>query len=398
MKNFLRTNGRLIALIAVLLPLLGLFAYAALRAGPLAPVLVTLARVEHVAITPALFGIGTVEARTTHRIGPTFTARLKHINVQSGDPVKAGQLLGEMEPIDLDDKLAAQDAAIKRAEASVLTVEAQMQEVLARKGFTENQARRYEQLWASRNVSEEGVEAKRQDFRASQAALAAAQANLAAVRQDLARLRSERDGMTRQRASLRLVSPIDGLVARRDADPGSTVIAGQSVIEVVNPASLWIKARFDQQRSQGLQTGLPALIMLRSQVATPLPGRVVSIEPHADPVTEERLVKVSFTRASGALPSIGELAEVTLTLAALPVQPIVLNASVQRVGGLLGVWLVENGQLRFAPVKLGATDLDGRVQILEGLKGGEQVVVHSQKALNAQSRIKPVERIVGPRP
>ncbi|GAB2900861.1 efflux RND transporter periplasmic adaptor subunit [Uliginosibacterium flavum] len=398
MKNFLRTQGRRLAMVAVLLPLLALFAYAALRAGPLAPVPVTVASVARASITPALFGIGSVEARRTHKIGPTFVARLKRVEVQTGDRVKAGQLLGEMEPIDLDDKLGAQDAAVKRAEASVLTVEAQIQEVGARKTFTENQARRYEQLFAARNVSEEGVEAKRQDARAAQGALAATQANLAAARQELARLRAEREGLGRQRASLRLISPIDGLVTRRDADPGSTVVAGQAVIEIVEPGSLWIKARFDQLRAKGLQAGLPAQIALRAQAGQLLAGRVLYIEPYADPVTEELLAKLAFTPMPAAVPAIGELAEVTVMLAALPPLPVVSNASVQRVGGQLGVWLLTGEGLRFTPVTLGVADLEGRVQVTEGLQGGERVVVYSQKALSAQSRIKIVERLVGVAP
>jgi multidrug efflux pump subunit AcrA (membrane-fusion protein) len=75
--------------------------------------------------------------------------------------------------------------------------------------------------------------------------------------------------------------------------------------------------------------------------------------------------------------------------------PVVPNASVQRVDRKLGVWIVESDRLRFAPVKTGVSDLDGRVQIVEGLKGGERVVVYSQKALKSGSRIKIVERVMG---
>ena len=85
-------------------------------------------------------------------------------------------------------------------------------------------------------------------------------------------------------------------------------------------------------------------------------------------------------------------------LPALPELPVVSNASVQRVGGQLGVWLLDGERLRFAPVKLGVADLEGRVQIVDGLQGGEHVVVYSQKALSTQSRIKIVERIVGSAP
>jgi len=59
MKRILSTNGRTLALIAVLVPLLILFIYVALRSGPLAPIPVTVTTVENRAIAPALFGIGT---------------------------------------------------------------------------------------------------------------------------------------------------------------------------------------------------------------------------------------------------------------------------------------------------------------------------------------------------
>jgi multidrug resistance efflux pump len=41
-----------------------------------------------------------------------------------------------------------------------------------------------------------------------------------------------------QRGNLRLIAPADGLVSSRDADPGTTVVAGQAVVEVIDPESL----------------------------------------------------------------------------------------------------------------------------------------------------------------
>jgi HlyD family secretion protein len=393
MKRLLTTSRRTMILAAVLLPMLGLFAYTALRSGPLAPVPVTVATVEQREITPTLFGVGTVEARYTHKIGPTYAGRIKRVDVQPGDFVKAGQLLGEMDPVDLDDRIGAQEAALKRAQANVLAVDAQIQEVGVRKTFAETQAKRYELLLASRTVSTEAVDAKRQEFHVAQAALSAAHANLDASRQELARLRAERDGLMRQRANLRLLSPVDGMVTRRDADPGTTVVAGQAVVEVVEPGNIWINARFDQQRALGLHAGLPAQIVLRSLAGEPLTGRISRVEPHADAVTEEALAKVEFRSQPQALPPIGELAEVTVALTARKPMPVVPNASVQRIDGRLGVWIVEDGDLRFTAVRTGAADLEGRVQILDGLRGGESVVVYSQKPLAVDSRIKVVDRI-----
>lgn len=395
MRNFLTLHLKTLVLLAVLLPLLGLFGYLSLRSGPLAPVPVTVAVVESRALQPALFGIGNVEARSTHKIGPTVAGRLKRVEVQAGDLVRAGQLLGEMDQLDLDEKIAAQDAAFKRGEAGVLAVEAQLADLNGRKNFAENQARRYEQLFAARAVSEEGLGLKRQELQVAQSAWTAARANLEAARQELARLRAEREGLQRQRGNLRLLAPIDGVISRREADPGSTVLAGQMVLEVVQPQSIWIHVRFDQQRAGGLLANLPAQIVLRSQGADPIAGRIERIEAHADPVTQETLAKVAFSLPSKNLPSIGELAEVTVALTPQAALPVVPMASIQRVDGRLGVWLVEADQLRFVAVKMGASDLEGRVQIEQGLSIGQRVVVYSQKALGAHSRIKIVPQIVG---
>lgn len=381
MKQFLSSHGRTLALVGVLVPLLALFVYVALRSGPLAPVSVTVEAVEAKSITPALFGIGTVEARYTNKIGPTFAGRLKRLDVHVGDQVKAGQVLGEMEPIDLDDRIRSQEAALKR-------VEAVLRETEVRQAYAQTQARRYEQLLAVRSTSEEIAAAKHQELQIADAALSAA-------REDLVRLRADRAAVVTQRGNLRLVAPVDGLVAARDADPGTTIVAGQAVVEVIDPKSLWINVRFDQVSATGLAAGLPARIVLRSRAGQFLSGRVLRVEPRADAVTEETLAKVVFDTQPDALPPLGELAEVTVALPALAAVPVIPNAAIQRVDGKLGVWQIVDGDSRFTSVKLGAGDLDGHMQVREGLKTGDKVVLFSEKALTARSRIHVVEHIPG---
>ncbi len=398
MKNFFVVHGKTMALFGVMLVLVLLLGYVALQAGPLAPVPITVETVQVKALQPALFGMGTVEARVTHKIGPTVAGRIKRVDVQTGDVVKAGQVLGEMDPVDLDDKIAAQEATIKRAQASVMAVEAQVQELTARKAFAEVQSKRYATLLVSQSVSEEGASIKRQELAIAQASLAAALANLDASRQEHARARSDRDGLVRQRANLRLISPAAGIVSRRDADAGTTAVAGQAVVEVIERGSLWLSVRFDQQRAQGLAAQLPAQIVLRSRAGEAVAGRVVRLEPHADAVTEELLAKVEFNASPAVMPPIGELAEVTVALPAHAALPVVPNASIQRLDGRLGVWLLEQQTLRFAPVKTGATDLQGLVQIVQGLSGGEQLVVYSRKALTANTRVTVVQQIAGVAP
>ena len=377
----LPVQRRTLALVVVIVPLLALFIYVGLRSGPLAPVAVTVSTVESRAVTPALFGIGTVEARYTYKIGPTFAGRVQRLDVHVGDLVKAGQVLGEMAPVDLDDRVRSQDSAFKRAQAT-------LREAEARQVYALTQARRYEQLFALRASSEEAAATKRQELQIADAALSAA-------REDIARTRADREGLVAQKSNLRLIAPVDGVVVVRDADPGTTIVAGQAVVELIDPKSVWINVRFDQISASGLAGGLPARIVLRSRSGQALIGRVLRVEPKADAVTEELLAKVVFDAMPQALPPIGELAEVTVDLPALPAAPTLQNAAVQRQGEQVGVWQIVGGDLRFTPVKLGAFDLDGYVQVREGLKNGDQVVAYSEKALTARSRIHVVDHIAG---
>jgi HlyD family secretion protein len=374
-------RGRTLALIAAIVPLLILFIYVGLRSGPLAPVAVTVTSVTSEAVSPALFGIGTVEARHTHKIGPIFAGRIQRLEVQVGDQVKAGQVLGEMDPVDLEDRGRSLEAAVRRAEAV-------LREAEARHAFASTQAQRYDELYASRSVSEELRGTKRQELQIAAAARAVAQA-------EVVRVRSDREGLGVQQGSLRLVAPVDGLVVAREADPGTTVVAGQAVVEIIDPSSLWMNVRFDQISAAGLRRDLPAQIVLSSRSGQPLKGHVLRVEPKADAVTEETLAKVIFDTQPESLPPLGELAEVTVNLPALPAAPTVANAALRRLGEQIGVWKLVDDDLQFVPVKLGESDLNGRVQVREGVAVGDQVVTYSEKTLTAKSRIKVVDHIAG---
>lgn len=372
------------ALLAVTVPLFALFIYVALRSGPLAPVSVTVARVESRPLAPAAFGIGTVEARYSYKIGPTAAGRLQHLSAQVGDNVRSGQLLGEMDPVDLEERIRSQAAVRDRAQAA-------LREAEARQVHAAGQFARYEQLFAVRTVSEEALQMKRQDLQVANAALAGASA-------ELVRARSDGQALAAQRSNLRLLAPVDGIVTARNADPGTTIVAGQSVVEVVDPRTLWINVRLDQLSASGLHPGLSARIELRSRAGQVLNGRVLRLEPKADAVTEETLAKVVFDALPQPLPPVGELAEVTVFLQPTAPAPVIPNAAVRREAGQTGVWKVVDGELAFAPITLGAADLEGRVQVRSGVKSGDEVVTHSERALRGNSRIQVVERIARAQP
>lgn len=374
--------------------LLFAFGWVATKSGPLAPTRVTIVQVAQGEVSPALSGIGTVEARRTYLIGPTAAGRVKSVLVDVGETVKQGQLVAEMDTVDLDDRVTSAVASVSRARSAVVTAEAQVNDAKSRQELAGIEVRRYIDLGRKDIVSQSTVEGKVQQKSSADAQLAAAEAALAGSREELARLNAEKEGVKQQRQNIRMMAPADGVVISRDAEPGSTVVAGQSVIKLVQPSSLWIKVRVDQGRSAGLRVGLPAEITLRSNPGKPLAGKVVRVEPVSDSVTEERIAEVAFDRLPQGV-SIGEMAEITLYLPAISDALVLPNASLSHQGARTGVWLHEDGHIRFVPVKTGAEGLDGKVQIIGGLQAGDEVVVYSERELRDDSRIKIISSLGG---
>lgn len=384
---------RRIGLVLLVLALLAAMAFVLTRTGPLAPTRITVTEVAAGRLQPSIFGIGTVEAQRSALIGPTVPGRVLSVAVDVGDMVQAGQVLAEMDPVDLDQRLAALNASIARAASGEAGAQAQLADATARQRLAEINAQRNQTLADQNFISAGALEARQQEKLSADAGVLSAQANLRGQGQERQRLMAERQALAQQRSNVRLVASTPGLVVSRDAEPGSTVVAGQAVLRLVDPASLWVKLRVDQGRSAGLASGLSAQIVLRSRPAEPVPGRVARVELVADSVTEERVAQVAFDRLPPGV-AMGELAEVTLALPQTPETLVLPNAAIQHWQGETGVWRLREGSPEFVPVRLGARSLDGLVQALDGLAAGDTVVVYSAKALTPGARVSVVEALV----
>ena len=147
---------RRLSLAALAIFLLAALAFVMLRSGPLAPTRVTVSKVQEGTFSPALFGIGTVEARRNWMIGPTVAGRVLSVRVDVGDSVKAGQLLAEMDPVDLEQRLASLDASITRAVSAQAAAAAQQLDAAARRELAAVNFRRNQDL-ADKNFISAGA-------------------------------------------------------------------------------------------------------------------------------------------------------------------------------------------------------------------------------------------------
>lgn len=381
------------ALAAVVIGIALVLGWLGTSQGPLAPARVTLAKVQQGPLVANTFGIGTVEARRSYALGPTLASRVARVLVDQGDTVRAGQLLAELDPVDLEDRVASGQFAAQRAASAINAAEAQFAEAGSRAQLAGASARRYAELRAQGFVSQESTDAKAHEANAAKAAADAAAAQLAVSRRDRERALADVAGVGKLRAQARLLSPVDGVVSARLVEPGTTIVAGQAVLQIIDPASLWVKARIDQGQAGGVRVGQPAEIVLRSDPKRVNRGQVERVDWLSDAVTEERIVNIGFAARPERI-SVGELVEVTVRTAELANVRWVPAAAVKRLERQDGVWQFSAGRVAFRPVKLGITTLDGRSQIIEGLEAGDEVVVHSEQALKPDARVKAVPAIV----
>jgi HlyD family secretion protein len=369
------------------------FGWVVATQGPMAPIKVTVANPSSGTLATSVFGIGTVVAQRSYVLGPTSASRVADVLVDVGARVHTGQLLAQMEAVDLDDRVNSASLSAERSVQTIRAAEASLAETTSRLKLAQADLLRYEQMRKDGHISEQDILNKRYEVDATRAAEEAASANLQAARYDRERALSDAAGVRKLREQLRLFSPVDGIVTARHAEPGTTIVAGQAVVEVIDPTSLWVSARIDQRQAGNIRVNQRAEVVLRSAPDAPQPAKVARLDWVSDPVTEERRVNISFDQPPVKIP-VGELVEVTIWTEDIADARSVPTAARRRVAQQEGVWVLHDERIAFRQVRFGVSTLDGRTQILDGLLQDEQVVVHSQQTLTPETKIKVVSSLL----
>lgn len=311
----------------------------------LRPTRVTVGEVVVRDFTPAIQGVGTVEAKVVVEVGAKITGRVVSIAVDQGDTVATGQLL-----VRLDEEEHA--AAVRQAEAA-----------LARARATEALARINAERWRQLHA-EGGVARVEMDVRVTEAAVAADELKNAEATVELARARL---------ADTVIVSSLDGYVVSRVLEPGTTVNPGTPILKIADPGTAWVTVHVDERETGAIHPADPAEITLRSQPGQTFQGRVARIQRESDRVTEQLAVDIAFVQKPPRL-TLGEQAEAIIRPAAHRAVVVPAAALVRTPDGP-GAWTVVDGHLRFRPARFGLVDADGWLEVIDGLHPGEQVVL-----------------------
>ena len=306
---------------------------------------------------------GNVQAWADAPIYARSNGYLKRWLVDIGTPVKAGQLLAEVDIPDVDQQLAQSEADLASAEAG--------------NQLAKSTAARWKGLLATDSVSKQEADEKIGDASGKRALAAAARANVSRLRQ-LQQFRN-------------LVAPFDGVVTARNVDVGDLIGTGgntqRELFHVADVHKLRIYVQVPQSNAQMVQAGMTAELRFDDHPGKTYPASVARTANAINPAARTLLVELEADNASGELLA-GSYTEVHFKLPArADAVYLPANALLFREDGMKVASVGSDNRVALRSIKIGR-DLGDRVEVLSGIAAGESVVLNPPDSLVADTLVR----------
>ena len=182
-------------------------------------------------------------------------------------------------------------------------------------------------------------------------------------------------------------APATGDVIEKKIINGQRVTAGDELYRIADHSLIWIIADVAESDIGSIRIGSAAKVTVRADLGAPVEGKVTFIYPELKPETRTVPVRIEIPNPEGRLKT-SMYADVVFSAGeAAPVIAIPANAVID--SGTRQVVLVAKGEGRFEPrvVKIGARG-EGYVEVVDGLKVGEEVVTSATFLIDAESNLR----------
>ena len=310
---------------------------------------------------------GTLRSRTRSHMSAETGGRVTKIYFREGSFVKKGALL-----VKLND--ASLQAHLELGEATITSSVEQKKEACLNRDHASRDLERTREL-ARNNVASVGaLDRLEVTYQAAEASCSAARAQIARARAELRVAQAEFD-------KTEIRAPFDGIVAEVNAEVGEWVtpspqmLSAPSVIDILDPTSIYVSAPMDEVDSNRIRVGQSAKITLDSHPGVSFPGHVVRVAPYildieAQNRTLEVEVEFDHSTSSESI-MVGTSADIEVTLDTrhntlrIPTQTLLQGGR---------VLLLVDGVLEERRIEVGLRNWDF-VEVRAGLAVGDQVVV-----------------------
>src|SRR5258708_15008808 len=295
-------------------------------------------------------------------------------HVDIGDKVKAGGLLAEITAPELDHQIAQAQATLTQDQATLQQTQASRELAQVTNARDSNLVK---QGWLTLQQGDND----RLTLAAQQAAVSVAQSNINAQEAQIRILGQEK-------AYQRVVAPFDGVVTQRNIDNGSLVQSGSTLMfTMMHSDVIRIQLFVPQDEAFGVVPGIDAVVHVPEIPGRSFPGKVTRIASALQPGSRTLLTEIDVPNPDGAL-SPGIYCTVELHIPRKTPSLIVSADAVVFDQDGLHVAVVENGTVRMQKISI-ARDFGKEVEVHEGIKAGDQVILNPAVTRTDGSKVVP---------
>jgi HlyD family secretion protein len=347
------------------------------------PIEVDIVRADRGTVRVEIVDEGRTRMHDVYVLSAPVSGRVLRVEVEPGDPVKAGAVVARMA------RAAAgflDTRADLQARAALAAAEANERAAAAEAALAERESARVRSLAAARLVAEAAVDE-------AQARAATAAATRAAAEAEVARARSALLSPDRVAGGLVAVrAPVAGRVLRVPQESEAVIGAGTALVEIGDPSRIEVVAEFLSQDAVRMRPGAAATI--ENWGGPPLAARVERIEPVARTkvsalgVEEQRTNVILELVAAEAASRLGHDYRVDARVVVAENENAlrVPLGALFRTGERWSVFRVEQGRARLTPVEVGDADTRYRV-VSAGLDEGDAVIEFPSSAVVDGTRV-----------
>ena len=310
--------------------------------------------------------VGNLIGEATVDVVPRTAGRLVSVNVKLGDRVARGQLLAKIEDQEVNEQ-------VKQAEASYAVAQATIRQREADLKFAEINLERSKNLFQRQLLPRQSLDdaEARQSASAAQLDLSRAQFSQAEARLEELRI---------AKGNTNIVSPVNGFVGKRNADPGAWASSQTPVVSVVDISSVRLVANVVERDLRLVNTGDPALVEVDAFPGESFKGRIARVAPVLDPATRTAEIEIEVPNAGFRLKP-GMYARMSVTIDSRTGATLLPRAALVDYAGKRGVFtMTADNKAQFMPIEIGIED-ETRVEARSGVAAGETVVTGGASSL-----------------
>jgi HlyD family secretion protein len=295
---------------------------------------------------------------------------LKTIEVDKNDAVTKGQVLATIDAEDFENQLLGARADAAASEQAVVEVRASLDSLRAFADKAKIEYDRKRTLIPSGAVSQADLTTTETAFKHANADLARATATIERLLAQKASAQANVKLLEVRMSYATIRSPLNGIVVSKDRSVGDLLTPGIKLMEIVDPNTLILTARFDESVLDMIRPGQRVAAHFTSDATRPLKGTVFRLRRQVDEETREFKADIKLDEP----PSMWALNGRASVVVYATTRTIILSENlIARRRGRVGVWKFEDGRATWVPISLGYTALTS-IQVVGGLAPGDVVL------------------------